>query len=672
MPSNQLQKIAKAKIWKFFGGIKPKEHKNTTDSIIEKLPLPALICLPIDKHLGKDGEILVNVGDYVKKGQPLTLPLGRLVPVHASTSGTINAISKEVLPHPSCYTGLCITIKPDGLDESVDKSPIKDWHLLPNKDLLKRIHDYGVEGLGGAQFQTDIKLKSALEESTNGCNVLIINGCECEPVITCDDRIMQENSTDIAKGIKILKKILNPKITIVAIEDNKPKAIKAMKDACEGIADIRVIPTVYPSGSARNLIKIVTGIEIPYNEHTSECGIVVNNVGTVLSVKEAIIDGVPVTSRVLTVAGKSMKHSGNVRVRLGTSVRFVLSKFGLNPEYQQRVILGGPMMGFTLPSIDVPITKSCNCILAPTVDEIPKLKEPTNCIQCGRCARVCPSRLVPYQMYNQSKAQNHAACLKAGIKDCTLCGSCSFVCPSYIQLTAQFRYEQAVEKHIREAEYRNERARKRMDERKLRLEKEEQERQAKKAAALARIQAQKEAEAKMTPEELAEYKQKQMEEAKELARQRKAAMLAKQQGTATNNEETDSEALKVKRLKESENKAIEIAKHHGSIKESILPKVQENLEQKIAKAQVEEENNLPHSLRKRAGLRDNVLSIKAYPEYVEREKDLSLVGLVPDDSRQNPEQKKVIPAVLLSAQEKKVENNVLPAALKRKTLRTKK
>ena len=211
-----------------------------------------------------------------------------------------------------------------------------------------------------------------------------------------------------------------------------------------------------------------------------------------------------------------------------------------------------------------------------------------------------------------------------------------------------------------------------MDERKLRLEKEEQERQAKKAAALARIQAQKEAEAKMTPEELAEYKQKQMEEAKELARQRKAAMLAKQQGTATNNEETDSEALKVKRLKESENKAIEIAKHHGSIKESILPKVQENLEQKIAKAQVEEENNLPHSLRKRAGLRDNVLSIKAYPEYVEREKDLSLVGLVPDDSRQNPEQKKVIPAVLLSAQEKKVENNVLPAALKRKTLRTKK
>lgn len=310
MSSKQLQKIAQAKIWKFFGGIKPKELKDTENCRIEDLKLPSLICLPIEKHLGKDGEILVNVGDHVKKGQPLTATNGRLVPCHASTSGTITAISKELLPHPSGYTGLCITIKPDGLDEEIDPAPLPNWESMNSKDLLARMHNFGVEGLGGAQFQTDIKLKSALDESISGCNVLIINGCECEPAITCDDRIMQERASEIALGIKIFNKILNPKITLVAIENNKPKAISAMEQACAEVATVRVIPTVYPSGSARNLIKILTGIEVPYNAHTSECGIVVDNVGTVLAVKEAVVDGRPLTSRVVTVTGNSLKRKG--------------------------------------------------------------------------------------------------------------------------------------------------------------------------------------------------------------------------------------------------------------------------------------------------------------------------------------------------------------------------
>ncbi len=667
MPSIQLQKIAKEKIWKFFGGIKPAERKDTSGCEIEDLPLPSVICIPVERHLGKEGEILVNVGDEVKKGQPLTRSSGRLVPEHASTSGTISAISKETLPHPSGYSGLCISIKPDGKDSAVDAEPMDNWEFKKPQELLERLHTYGVEGMGGAQFQTDFKLRSALDDSVTGCNVLIINGCECEPMITCDDRLMREKAEDLALGIRVLKRILSPKITVVAIEDNKPQAIESMKKACDGVADIRVIPTLYPSGAARNLIKIITGIEIPYSEHTSECGIVVNNIGTVYSVKEAIIDGVPVTSRVVTIAGKSFNHPANARVRLGTSVRFLLNHFGLNPEYHQRIILGGPMMGFTLPSIDVPITKSASCVIAPTTDEIPRQREPSNCIRCGRCARVCPSRLVPYQLYSQSKAHNHGACIKGGIEDCTLCGSCAFVCPSFIPLTSQFRYEQAVEAHILEAEKRNIRAKKRMEEKAERLNQEALERQAKKEAALARIKAQKEAEASMTPEEIAQMRKKAIEEARAKAMEKKQELLNKKIADP----KKTLEAKEVERLKEEKRKAIAIVRHEGFVGNSGKI-IAAGLDGQIAGAQLNQpEDALPRSLKRQAGYRDDLLVIRPFPDIVPPSPPPALIGLEPDDSLQNPEQKKVVASVLLSAEEKSEKKSVLPAAFKKKTLKSK-
>ena len=673
MATPLLQKIANGKIWKFFGGIKPQELKDTSNCVIETLKIPSLITIPLSSHLGPEGEILVNVGDHVKRGQPLTVASGRYVPVHASTSGTISAISKEVLPHPSGYTDLCISIKPDGLDESEPYNPISNWESVDNNTLLERIRSYGIEGLGGAVFQTEAKLRSALDDAKDGCKVLIINGCECEPAITCDDRIMQEQATDIAKGIAILNKILKPTVTVVAIEDNKQKAIQAMDVACKGVATVRVIPTIYPSGAARNLIKIITGIEVPYNVHTSECGIVVDNVGTVLAVKEAIIDGKPLTERVITVTGDNFKHQGNVRVRLGTSVRFILSNFGLNPEYHQRVILGGPMMGFTLPTIDVPITKAASCVLAPSSKQIPKLKQQTNCICCGRCARVCPSRLVPYQMYSQSKASNHAAAQKCGIKDCTLCGACAYVCPSFIPLTAQFRYEKAVEKHIYEAEKRNARAKERMDAKQQRLHEEELARQKKKEEALARIKAQKEAEAKMTPEELQASRQKALEEAKAKAKARKEAIL--KGATTPLSGEVNDESQTVERIKNQERKAIEISKHEGHM-DNPLAKARLEQEALAKKQQLEKEahkNDLPFNLRRQAAVRTDTLNIKYYEEVVDNNTTHALVGLEPNDALQNPERKKPVAQVLMSAQfDKKVENNKLPEVLKKKTLRSKK
>ncbi len=530
MASNQMLKIAKGKLWKFFGGIKPATLKSTSAAPISELSIPSLITLPLDRHLGPGGIILVKIGDQVKRGQQLTVPKGkRLVPIHASTSGTVVSISKEILPHPSGYSGLCITIKPDGKDESVMPKPIANWENVSPEELLSRIRDFGVEGLGGGVYPTEAKLRSALEESQDGCNIFIANGCECEPILTCDDRLMQEKADDIIQGLRIIQHIVKPKMTMIAIENDKPEAIAAMKVAVDRAkefgfeGEVREIPAKYPSGSARSLIKILTGIEVPYDTHTSECGIIVNNVGTIYSVKQAVVDGYPITSRIVTIAGKSLRDNGNAVVRFGTSVRFVLNQFHLSPEFHQRIILGGPMMGFTLPSIDVPITKAATCIMAPSSEQIPLSPDPKNCIRCGRCARVCPSRLVPYKMYAVSRAKDHGQARKCGIMDCTECGSCSFVCPSHINLTIQFRKEKAIQKMIRENEYRNARAKERREDKEERLQKEAAERALKKAAALERIKAKQEAEKNLSPEEIARNRQDEIARARAEAIKRKAA-----------------------------------------------------------------------------------------------------------------------------------------------------
>lgn len=528
--SKQLDKIFSGKIWRFFGGIKPDERKSTSDSPIEELGIPSLITLPLDRHLDPDGQLLVRVGDYVKAGQALTIPGGkRKVPLHATTSGDIIGINMQILPHPSAFQGRCISIKPDGRDEQVPPQPIVDWQNKTPNELLARIRSFGIEGLGGAQFQTAAKIEAALEEAKGDCNIFIVNGAECEPVATCDDRLMQEKADEIAIGIEVVRHILHPKVIIVAIENNKPKAIAAIKKAVAPDIIVREIPTIYPSGAARNLIKICTGIEIPYNEHTSECGIVVDNVETVFAIKQAVVDGIPLIKRVITVDGKTLGKQGNALVRLGTSVRFVLNAFKLNPERHQRIILGGPFMGFTLPTIDVPLTKSVTCIYVPSHNELPETNNVMNCIRCGRCARVCPSRLVPYQLYAMARAGQHKKTENCGMLDCTECGCCAYVCPSRIPLTNQFRKEKNILHLLQEQQHRNEHAQKRMAARQERLKQEEAQRALRRAEALARAQQQKEQEKNLSSEEITALRAARASEARARAAANRAA--AAQQGT---------------------------------------------------------------------------------------------------------------------------------------------
>lgn len=677
--SKQLEKIKQGKLWRFFGGIKPNDLKCTNHEAIEELAIPSLITLPLDRHLGPDGQLLVQVGDYVKAGQPLTIPGGgRYVPLHASTSGEVTGINMQVLPHPSGFLGRCITIKPDGKDVKVPDQPMKDWLSRPNQEVLQRIREFGVEGLGGAQFQTAAKIGAAMEEAPGDCNIFIVNGAECEPVATCDDRLMQEKASEIAQGIEVVRKLLNPKVIIVAIEDNKPQAIKAMQEAVAPDVMVKTIPTLYPSGAARNLIKICTGIEIPYNEHTSECGIVVDNVETVYAIKQAVIDGIPLIKRVITIDGQTLGKHGNALVRLGTSVRFVLNAYKLNPERRQRIILGGPFMGFTLPTIDVPITKGTTCVYVPSVKEIEERQEQMNCIRCGRCARVCPSRLVPYQLYALSQANQHQKTQSCGMMDCTECGCCAYVCPSRIPLTHQFRKEKAIIRLLKDQQKRNERAQERAAARTERLKQEEIQKQKRREAALARAAAQKAENANLSPEELEKKRAAAVAAARARAAAKREAALQKQTPEAqVKAPKTSTEVTK----ESSEFKNNKITKRQEKATETTFNvKLETKFESEVntKTAQVKPENNevvdpalgdtnkvediLPQALRK-TNKEQHAPEIFIWPQVENKEPDLSIIEKLPAAGVYIPESKPRSRTYLKAPEEVKKELMKLPSKL---------
>ncbi|MBY7662572.1 electron transport complex subunit RsxC [Vibrio atlanticus] len=472
-----IEQIRTGSIWDFPGGVHPAENKkqsNTTD--ITHARLPEEIVLPVKQHIGKPGNLLVAVGDTVLKGQQLTaLDTGFTLPVHAPTSGVITAIEPRTTAHPSGLSEICVVIKPDGLDTWIEKNPVEDFSKKTSDELLDVIRQAGISGMGGAGFPTAKKLQSGLGRT----DILIVNAAECEPYITSDDKLLQEHANEVLKGIEVVEHILRPKLTVIGIEDNKPDAIKALEVAAKNKdIVIRVIPTKYPSGGEKQLIKILTNKEVPAGGIPADIGVLVQNVGSLYSIKRAVVDGEPVINRVVTLTGKTFKQPRNVWALLGTPVHELLEEFGYKADKKlPRLILGGPMMGFTLPHANVPITKTSNCILAPTRREISPSTYEMECIRCSACAEACPASLLPQQLQWHAKANELDKCEELNIKDCIECGACAFVCPSEIPLVQYYRQAKAEIKTRKDEATAAERAKIRFEEKNARMERDKAERE---------------------------------------------------------------------------------------------------------------------------------------------------------------------------------------------------
>ncbi|CNG33307.1 electron transport complex subunit RsxC [Yersinia enterocolitica] len=458
-------------IWDFDGGIHPPEMKLQSSRVPVRIAtLPEQLIVPLQQHLGPEGELRVSTGERVLKGQPLTVGRGRTVPVHAPTSGVITAIAPHTTAHPSGLAELCIHITPDGEDRWREQQPWADYSLRDKTALLERIHQAGIAGLGGAGFPTASKLQGGLSSVTT----LIINAAECEPYITADDRLMQEHASEVVLGIQILMYLLQPQQVLIGIEDNKPEAIAALQHALRGQDEmqLRVIPTKYPSGGAKQLTKILTGKEVPFGKHSSSIGVLMQNVGTVVAIKRSIIDDEPLIERVVTLTGDALSKPGNFWARIGTPVLHLLKLAGFTPQNQPMVIMGGPLMGFTLPSLDVPIVKISNCILAPTEAEMGLSEPEQSCIRCGLCVDACPAGLLPQQLYWFSRGEEHEKARNHNIFDCIECGACAYVCPSNIPLVQYYRQEKAEIRTLDQEAERAAQAKARFEAKQARLERE--------------------------------------------------------------------------------------------------------------------------------------------------------------------------------------------------------
>ncbi|ABZ76494.1 electron transport complex, RnfABCDGE type, C subunit [Shewanella halifaxensis HAW-EB4] len=476
-----LEQIDKGTLWRSHGGVHPPELKALSNkSRIGQLPLASQYILPLTQ-VGDSALLTVKVGDRVLKGQSLTKGTSfAYSPVHAPTSGFITQIQPMPSNHASGIAVLSCVIEPDGLDASVELIS-SEVGTLSNQDILAKIQQAGIAGLGGAAFPTHIKLSPASD-----IELVIINGIECEPYITSDDRLMREHSDEILSGIAIIQKLLKPKRIIIAIEDNKPEAIEAMQHALNrselatDSARITAVPTKYPSGGEKQLIQILTGQEVPSGSIPAQLGMLVQNVGTAYAIHDAVINGHALTSRVVTVTGLNSQTPGNYWMPVGTPIKHILNTLGFSGDLaNDKVIIGGPMMGYALPNVQAPVLKGTNCILLPSNEEIADDTVEKPCIRCGECAVACPALLLPQQLFWHAKAEEYDKAASFNLHDCIECGCCSFVCPSDIPLVEYYRIAKSAIRTQTEEKKQADFAKQRFEARLQRLEEEKLAREAK-------------------------------------------------------------------------------------------------------------------------------------------------------------------------------------------------
>ncbi len=465
-------------VWDIHGGIHPPERKELSNRTpIQQLPLPARLVVPLAQHLGAPAEPCVTPGERVLKGQKIAEAAGFVsAPVHAPTSGTIGFIGPQPYPHVSGMVGSAIVIDSDGQDEWIELQPQTDFQAMQPGELLELIRQAGISGLGGAGFPTAVKLSAP---SSQTIRTLIINGTECEPYITADDLLMREKAAELVAGIEILTHLIQPEQVLIGIEDNKPEAIEAVRTAV-GERDylVKVFPTKYPSGGEKQLIQILTGEEVPSGGLPADLGVLCQNVGTCVAIHDAVLLGKPLISRITTLTGEALARPMNVEALIGTPVAELLAFAGLEHNRLNRLIMGGPMMGFTLSSMDVPLIKTTNCLLASTLEELPPPPPALPCIRCGECAEACPASLLPQQLHFFALGQEHEQLKAYNLFDCIECGACAYVCPSSIPLVQYYRAAKGEIRALEQKQHKAEHSKQRFELRQERLRRAEEQKEA--------------------------------------------------------------------------------------------------------------------------------------------------------------------------------------------------
>jgi len=441
--SSSISNNQTTKLWSFNGGLHLPDHKalSNGESIVEAT-LPKQLVLPLQQHIGAPAKPLVEVGDRVLKGQMIAHAEGFVsVPLHAPTSGSIIAIEERAVPHPSALMAQCIVIETDGLDEWCELTPVSDYTSRDPSELRNIIRDAGIVGLGGAGFPSFIKLNPG---GRTAIETLILNGAECEPYISCDDRLMRERPEEIIAGARIMRHALHARHVVIGIEDNKPEAFAALDTllkrlGSEGIGVVQ-IPTLYPTGGEKQLIKVLTGKEVPSGGLPLDIGVVCHNVATAAAVHRAIDRGEPLISRIVTVSGHGINRPRNVETLFGTPIQHLLEQCGGTTPQSRRLVMGGPLMGIPLQDSSLPIIKTGNCILAISDEDMGQSGPELACIRCGECAKVCPATLLPQQLYWYARAKDFDKVQDYNLFDCIECGCCAYVCPSNLPLVHYYRF----------------------------------------------------------------------------------------------------------------------------------------------------------------------------------------------------------------------------------------
>ncbi len=498
------------RLFGFHGGVQPPEHKWTANQASYRMAIASELLFPLQRRQVSLTPV-VQPGDHVLAGDLLAIdPDNRQAPIVASTSGTIGAMTTVIPPLPNPEPWPAVRLHPDGQDRfrSGDVRTMPSILQTDRNALIERIHRAGIIGLGGAGFPTAAKLRASGNVPT-----VLLNGAECEPFITSDDRLMQENATDILCGGWIIAHITQAERIVVAIEDNKPDAITAMRTAREQLncplpIHIVSIPTLYPSGSEKQLIENLTGQQLATGQLPAALGLVIHNVGTAKAIYDVCVHDRPLTERLITITGDAIGSPGNYWVRLGTPIHFVLQQVGVQEEKLTQIVHGGPMMGWDIVSPDTPVDATTNCLIAASTELFPPPPPEAPCIRCGLCVEVCPARLLPQELLFLIKTKQYEQAHKWQLDQCIECGACSYVCPSHIPLVAYYRFGKDQWREIQAKNQKAELSRLRHERKLARIARQEAEKKARRQQRAANAARQADEKKKMVAEAVARVRAK--------------------------------------------------------------------------------------------------------------------------------------------------------------------